>query len=197
MKKIILPVVLLLCVFQYSSAQKIKLFEGSLEKLKGEKAYAIEFTYDNLLVGTGMPEKEYLEMKQADWESREAGKGDEFVAKWFNDRKALYEPAFVKSFEYYGYMKLNDSTARYTLIVKTKMMEGGWNVGVASHPGKIDGEMWVVESANKNNVIAKIYFLDFEGKSVTGGDFEMTSRIKSAYSVTGRWLGDFLRRKTK
>ena len=89
------------------------------------------------------------------------------------------------------------NAAKYTLIVKTTRMEGGWNAGVASHVGEIDGELWIVESSNRNNVHAKILFTESLGKSAVGGDFEMTQRIRSAYIPAGRWLGDFIRRKSK
>jgi hypothetical protein len=179
-------------------SQKMKLLSGSLKPLKGEKSYDIVFNYDSMTVGgDGLPEKEYLRQKKSDWEAREPGKGSDFVEQWFSDRKRLYEPAFIKNFEHYSYLKLEDAEAKYTLIVKTRNMEGGWTIGVAGHPGEISGEMWVVESANKNNVIAKILFFEFTGKFSGGGDFDMTTRIRGAYEVTGRWLGDFVRRKTK
>lgn len=180
-----------------SFAQKIKLIEGSLAALKGQKAYNIKFVYDNMKVGRDIPEDTYLQDKKTEWEGREKGKGIEFVENWFGNRKKMYEPAFIKSFERYSYLSGSDSTAKYTLIVKTIRTEGGWNVGVSFHPGMISGYVLVVERSNPEVVLARISFMDFQGKDVVGGDFDMGFRIRSAYAMTGRWFGDFLRRKTK
>jgi hypothetical protein len=198
MKHFVLWVGLVVLVSTPAMAQKMKLLSGSLKPLKGEKSYNIVFNYDSMTVGgDGLSEKNYLTEKKNDWEGKEPGKGSDFVEMWFSDRKRLYEPVFIKDFEHYSYLRLADKAAKYTLIVNTRNTEGGWSIGVAGHPGEISGEMWVVESADKSSVIAKILFFEFTGKNSSGGDFDMTWRIKSAYEVTGRWLGDFVRRKTK
>lgn len=195
--KPILVIALVTALTTSAGAQKMKLIYGDLKPLKGQKSYDIIFNYDSMTVGTGTREKVYLRQKKSDWEIKEPGRGSDFVEQWFGDRKRLYEPAFIEKFEHYSYLKLADPSAKYTLIVKTINTEGGWNAGIVAHPGEITGEMWVVETADKSNVIAKVSFFEFTGKVSTGGDFEMTQRIESAYEVTGRWLGDFLRRKTK
>lgn len=196
MKTVTLSVVFLV-ISSSLFAQKIKLIEGSLDALKGQKAFNIKFVYDNMKVGRDIPEDTYLQDKKTEWEGREKGKGIEFVNNWYNNRGKMYEPAFIKSFERYSYLSGSDSTAEYTLIVKTIRTEGGWNVGVSFHPGMISGYVLVAETSNPEVILARISFVDFQGKDVVGGDFDMGYRIKSAYAVTGRWLGDFLRRKTK
>ena len=180
-----------------ATAQKRKLLGGSLDGLKEQTSYDLKFTYDSMMIGEVVPEKQYLAEKKRDWEVKEPGKGYVFVDQWFNVREARYEPTFIKNFEKYANVKLNDKNAKYALIVKTKRTEGGWNLGITSHPGEIDGEMWVVESADHSKVIAKIGFYDFRGKISTGGDFEMTNRINSAYELAGKGLGDFIKRKSK
>jgi hypothetical protein len=197
MKHFCLSLAFILFVVPSLLSQNIKLLTGSLKSLKGQQSYNITFTYDSMVVGTNTLESAYLAEKKSQWEAKEPGKGSAFVEMWVNDRKKRYEPAFIQNFEHYSNIKLGDSTAKYTLLVKTTRTEGGWYIGVASHFGEIDGELWVVESANKSHVIAKIAFLKSKGKNQFGNDFEMTIRIKSAYAQAGRWLGDFLRRKSK
>lgn len=198
MKTLVISFALVALIGTSAVSQKMKLLSGSLKPLKGQKSYNIIFNYDSMTVGgDGMMEKDYLRQKKNDWEAKEPGRGSDFVEQWFRDRARLYEPAFIKNFEHYSYLKLEDAGAPYTLIVNTRNTEGGWSIGVAGHPGEISGEMWVVESANKHQVIAKIMFFEFNGKNSSGGDFDMTQRIKGAYEVTGRWLGDFVRRKTR
>jgi len=177
--------------------QSIKLLSGSVARLRGEKSYDIMFTYDNMLIGNGTTEKEYLKEKRKQWELKEEGYGDEFVKRWFIARKDQYEPVFIASFKKYAKFTIPNPKASYTLIVKTQRTEGGWDGGVIGHPGMIDGEVWIVESANKDNVIARIAFVEIPGNNSNGGDFEMITRIQNAYKIAGKGLGDFLRRKTK
>jgi len=193
--KNLLPILLILC---YSaSAQKIKLISGSLKDIKGQTSFAIQFSYDSMLVGKDTHEKDYLKDLRMRWEAEETGKGTAFVNKWFDDRKRLYEPSFIQNFEKFSDLKLNDSISKYTLLLKTKLTEGGWNVGVAETYAIIAGELWVVESADHTNIKAKIVFYDSRGDDFSGGDFHMTNRIKSAYESAGKWLGIFVYRKLK
>ncbi len=195
--KLLIVLTVLVCNTSICEAQKRKLIYGSLQGLKNERSFAVSFTYDSMIIGVDMPERKYLEQKKNDWEEREPGKGSAFVKQWFGDRVDYYEPTFVKNFEKYSGKKLNDPNAKYMILLKTKQTEGGWTVGVVGHPGEIDGEMWVVETANPSHVIAKIAFINFYGNKSSGGDFEMTNRIEAAYAFTGKWMGDFIRKKSK
>lgn len=177
-------------------AQKRKLISGSMEGLKEYKSYDIKFTYDYMIVGE-KSEKQFLQEKRKVWEEKEPGQGSAFVQQWFYARKDYYEPTFIKAFEEVSKIKLGDKEAKYTLIVKTLKTNGGWGIGVAAGAGDIGGEMWIVESADENKVVARIAFSDFLGKVFTNGDFEMTNRINSAYALAGQGLGDFIKRKAK
>lgn len=189
-------VLIFLMLFNSADAQR-RLLSGSLAGLKGQPSYALIFTYDSMIIGVDKAEKQYLEEKRKIWEQNEPGKGDDFVHQWFDDREALYEPAFIRGFEKHSAIKLNDKDAKYTVIVKTIRTEGGWDVGVMGHPGEIDAEIWIVESADHSKVIAKLGFYGFSGTVSSGGDFEMTRRIQSAYEITGKWLADYIKRKAK
>jgi hypothetical protein len=180
-----------------ATAQKLKFLSGSMDGLKDQKTYNIKFRYDSMLVGANISEKVYLADKREQWEMKEEGQGSEFVHLWFEDRKELYQPAFIENFEKYAKVKLGDRNAKYTLIVKTKHTEGGWSAGILNCPAIIDGEMWIVDSNNNNDVLAKISFTNFNGSKFYGGDFDMTGRIQSAYVLAGKGLGDFLRRKSR
>lgn len=196
-----LSFVFLLSIILFSltsaNAQKRILLAGSLSGLKGEQSYALKFEYDSMIVGYDKTEQQYLEEKKAIWEANERGKGEEFVRQWFDDRTRRYEPAFIRSFEKYTNIKLNDRDAKYTMIVKTIRTEGGWDVGVMSIPGEIDAEIWIVETRDESVVIAKVGFYGFLGKISSGGEFDMTRRIQSAYEALGKWTIDFLKRKAK
>jgi hypothetical protein len=179
-------------------AQKIKLVSGDLKALKSESSFAMKFQYDNMVIGGDrIPEKEYLRTKRNDWEAKEEGKGSDFVKMWFEDRKAYYEPAFIKGFEEYSKITLGSDSAKYTFILRTTRTEGGWSIGVMAHPGELDGQLLIVESANPSNIIARIVFTGLIGKYTSTDDFDMTKRIESAYLMAGDGLGDFFRRKAR
>ena len=74
-------------------AQKIKLVEGDLKALKGQRGIQIEFSYDSMTVGEES-EQIYVEKLKDRWNAEESGKGDEWNQNWFDSRAKLYEPAF-------------------------------------------------------------------------------------------------------
>lgn len=177
--------------------QKRKIISGSLDGIGVQDAYGLIFEYKGMLVGADIEEAEYIKTKEADWEEKEEGQGVAFVRRWFEDRKTLYRPAFIAGFQKFHKARLGDEQAKYTLIIKTIRTEPGWYAGVLGHPAELDGECWVVESVDHSTVIARIAFADFVGKVSYGGDFEMTTRIQSAYEVLGNGLGDFIKRKSR
>jgi hypothetical protein len=187
----------LLVVSTSAVAQKMNLVSGSLKEFKDVASFDIKFTYDSMIIGRGVPEKEYLDKIKNRWEVREPGKGQAFEKMWFESRAKLYEPAFIRNFEDYSLKKLNDENAKYTLLLKTTRTEGGFDFGVHGKEAIIAGELLIVESADNNKVKAKIVFYDGRGSNNTGGDFNMDSRIKSAYNGTGKWLGIYFRKKAK
>jgi hypothetical protein len=177
--------------------QRRKIISGNLDGIGTQDTYELVFDYEGMRVGAEIDEVEYLKTKEADWEAKEEGQGVAFVRKWFGDRNTLYTPAFITGFQKFYKARLGDDKARYTLIIKTMRTEPGWYAGVMGHPAELDGECWVVESGNLSNVIAKIAFAGFVGKVSYGGDFEMTTRIQSAYEILGNGLGDFIKRKSR
>lgn len=191
-----LLVILILVSFS-SSAQKMKVISGNLQELKSQTSYDIKFTYDTIIIGRGVPEKEYLKAVSERWEAREAGKGAAFVKMWFDDRSLLYEPTFIKNFEKSSKIKLKDKGASYLLLFKTNFIEGGWDAGIEGSNAIIAGELWIVDSNDPSKVKAKITVRDSQGHNNHGGDFEMTNRISSAYAAAGKWLGIYLSKHSK
>ena len=59
-------------------AQKIKLTEGDPAVLKDQKQLNVEFTYDHLSVGKDS-EADYIRKKTAEYNNKEAGKGDTWL----------------------------------------------------------------------------------------------------------------------
>jgi hypothetical protein len=181
------------------SAQKIKLIEGDLSPLKGQKSVNTEFVYDGMTVTTkNRPEDEYLAEKTAEYNKKEPGKGDKWAVAWKEDRKTRFEPQFRELFTKHSEMSsASDEKATYTLIFKTTSTETGYNIGISKRPAYIDGELSIVETANKSKVIAKISILNVVGSQFGGFDFETGARLQECYAKAGKELGAFIRKKTE
>ena len=194
--------------------QKVKLEDGDLSPLKSEKTIAFAFTYDSMMIGSSnkgrppgpphppgpghsskqMTEADYVAKHTEDYNKKSPGKGDEWAKAWKDDRETLYEPAFTKEFERYGSLQ-PDPKSKYTLIFKTTNTEPGFNAGPFRHNAEISGEAWIVETANKSHVIAKISVINAPGGSFYENDFITDERIAAAYSEAGRGLGYYIKGK--
>jgi hypothetical protein len=198
----------------FGFGQKVKLEDGDLSPLKSEKTIAFAFTYDSMMIGSsehghppGPPhppghghshgqqtEAEYVAKHTEDYNKKSPGKGDEWAKAWKDDRETLYEPGFIKEFEKYGGLQ-PDAKSKFTLIFKTTNTEPGFNIGFMRHNAEISGVAWIVETANKSHVIAKISVTNSPGGSFFENDYATDERIATAYSEAGRGLGYYIKGK--
>ncbi|HEX4852000.1 MAG TPA: hypothetical protein VFV08_14395 [Puia sp.] len=177
-----------------TQAQHIKLLEGNIDVLKNEKSISVEFTYEEMRVGRYDKESDYVNDKTADYNKKEPGKGDTWAKNWVGDRKYRYEPKFNELFEKYSEMTIKGG-CKYTLIFKTNFTEPGFNIGITRKSAEINGEAWIVETANKNKVIAKIRVEKAPGKAFwSGNDYDSGDRISEAYATAGKGLGKFIKK---
>lgn len=190
-------VILLMGLSSVAFAQKIKLIEGDLQALKGLSGIKTEFTYDNMIVGKDLTEKDYIIEKKGKLDQKEAGRGDKWEKAWVSDRKERFEPQFRELFSKHSALSTVDDKAPYTLIFKTTRTEPGWNVGVMRVPAYIDAEAWIVDSANPSKVIAKITVTKAPGRDAMGFDYETGARLQEAYAKAGKELGGFIKKQTK
>lgn len=176
--------------------QKIELIEGDLASLKGEKSIDFAFKYDSITMGgKGHPsEAEYVAKKTADYNKKEAGKGDKWAKDWRDDRETMYQPAFTKIFQQMSGLEMK-SNAKFTLIFKTIYTEPGFNIMVHQEPAQINGIVLIVESANKSHVIAKLSVMKARGRNFWGNDWDTGERLTEAYESAGSQLGYFIRGK--
>jgi hypothetical protein len=180
-----------------TNAQKIKTIEGDLDVLKNDSSINIEFTYDNMSVGKFDKEADYIAKKKADYNAKEAGRGDTWEKAWVADRTAKFEPHFIELFTKSSNMSVNKN-AKYTLIFKTTSIEPGYNIAGGMMIGgrknaEIDGEVWIVETANKSKKIAVIDVKNAPGRTYSGFDFATGDRILECYAVAGKKLGKFIK----
>jgi hypothetical protein len=198
MKKLkrLAAIALILLVSARGFGQKVYLTEGDLSPLKSEKSIDFEFKYDSMVMGgKGHPtESEYVAKKTADYNKKEPGKGDAWALKWKEDRESMYQPAFTKAFEQYSSLQMA-AKAKYTLIFKTTFTEPGFNIMVHQEPARINGVVWIVETANKSHVIAKLSLDKANGRGYWGSEFDTGQRLTEAYEEAGRGLGYFIKGK--
>jgi hypothetical protein len=196
MKKVFTIALLSLSLAGY--AQKIKIVEGSLAPLKGQKSVFAQFTYNDMSIGAkGIPEKDYIAKRKGELNEKEAGRGDKFAESWYTDRKERFEPQFRELFNKYSEMSSVDEKAQYTIIFHTTRTEVGFNVGVASKPAYIDAEVTIVETANPSKVVAKITITKALGYQAMGYDFETGVRLTEAYAKSGKELGKLIVKEAK
>jgi hypothetical protein len=177
-----------------ATAQHIKLLEGNISALKDEKNINTEFTYNDMRVGKYDKESEYIDDKKADYNKKEPGKGDTWAKNWVADRKYKFEPKFNELFEKYAEMTVNPS-AKYTLIFNTNFTEPGFNIGITRKSAVINGDVLIVETANRSNVVAKIRLEKAPGNSFwSGNDFDTGDRLSECYATAGKGLGKFLKK---
>jgi hypothetical protein len=177
-------------------AQKVILQSGKLDALKGEKSLKLEFVYD-ASVGKYAKESEYISAKKEEYNKKEAGKGDKWEEAWNGDKVGRYEPAFrTKLLEVLSEKGINsigkDVDAKYTMIVKTTRIEPGWNIYIQKRFAEIDAEVTIVETANKNNVIAKMELVKMPGRTYGSQDLDTGVRLSEAYEKAAKDLGKFI-----
>ncbi len=195
MKNVLLIMFIFLSVAGFS--QKIKLIEGDLSALKGQKAVKTEFSYEDMSVGKFPKEADYIAQKKSDLDKKEPGRGDKWEQNWKDDRQERFEPQFRELFSKYAEMSTVGEDSPYTLIFKTIKTEPGWNIGISRAPAFIDAEAWIVDSTDKNKVIAKITIMKAPGRDFMGYDYETGARLQEAYAKAGKELGAFIKSKSK
>ncbi|TLV02322.1 hypothetical protein [Dyadobacter luticola] len=187
---------------QVSTAQRVEVKSGDVAVLSGQKNINIEYDYSQFGVGKFATEQEYLDKKSAEYNAKEAGRGDNWKKAWVADRKARFEPKFEELFnkgmEDKGIQVVQARPdAQYTMIVRTTFVEPGFNVGVMRKNAYIDYTIDVVESANKSNKVAEIGMRNIPGSMAMGMDFDTGARLAESYAKAGKTLANFLDKKLK
>ncbi len=179
------------------NAQKIEVIKGDLSFLKSVKLLNVEFNYDKMTVGQLPSEGEYTAKKVKETNDKEAGKGDQWLTEWNDNKTIKFEPAFITSFnkalKKYGVtLGKKETSAKYTLNVSTTFMEigfTGWSY--AKKNSELHLLLTFYEGNNHDKEIAVVKLVDVPG---TAGDYSYTSgvRIASAYTQAGKSFGKYL-----
>jgi hypothetical protein len=201
MKKIIYASLIASALATGAFAQRVDLKSGDVAVLAGQKTVNIDYDYSEFGVGKFATEKEYLDKKAAEYNAKEAGKGDTWKKSWVNDRKDKYEPKFEELFnkgmEDKGLMAVHGRPdAKYTFIIHTTFVEPGFNVGVMRKNAAIDYTIDLVESASKSKV-AEMTLSRVPGGQFGGFDFDTGTRLAESYAKAGKVLASFLNGKLR
>ena len=182
-----------------SFGQKIMLIEGDLSVLKGETSMKIEYDYSDMEVGDYNDEASYTKKKVEEYNKKEAGSGDKWLASWERDKTVRYPEKFEELINKTGNIKYSQTAegTKYTLIVKTKFIEPGFNVGVMKKPAAVSFEYIIVETANPSKVVARLSQKLVPGAQAMGFDYDTGTRIAESYAKAGKMLAAFITKNTK
>lgn len=199
MKKIIVAIALIVYVLPLN-AQKIKLEEGNLDFLKGQKILKVEFTYDkNMKIGKKDAD-DYIESKVKSKNRHKKGSGDEWKEKFLADREDSYEPHFIKMFNFI-YKKLgvaispNGLDAEYVMIVNTTFIEPGYDIGIQSKRAMANMDVYITPVDDRDKILAKLAITKAPGDAVLGSSYVAADRIGGCYESAAGELAGFLHKK--
>lgn len=189
---------LFLALTSMSFGQKIIKLEGDISTLSGSTELNIEYDYSEMGVGKFKTEKEYTDKKIEEYNKDEAGRGDKWFESWEGSRTRVYQPKFEELFNKYAGITAseNNTSAKYTLIIKTVFTEPGFNIGITSKPAAVSFEYILVETASKK-VVAKYSQSNVPGAQAMGMDFDTSTRISESYAKAGKMLGGFIAKALK
>lgn len=197
MKKILsVAVTALLLTTTNVNAQKFTEGDDKLTFLKGETSLNIEYDYKNMMVGK-ITEEDYKKDKIEDFNKKQPGKGERWAEKWVASRESVYEPMFeelINKILFKGKTNMvagkKQAAAKYTLVVRTVMMEPGFNAVVMKVDPSCNYEFEFVENATKK-VVAKAELKRVMGVVMNDNDwaFDPSNRIKECYAKAGKVWG--------
>lgn len=176
-----------------SKAQEVT--KGSLAFLKEVSELKVAFVYDKLRVGEMGKEAAYIKKKKAEREAKEAGKGEEWEKSWYADREKRYHPKFKELFTKYSNIKLGEDIAsKYVMVVDTRFIEPGYNVGISSGYAEVEMEIAICDTADLKKPVCKIRVEKEKGGK---GQFDTGMRIGEAYARAGKDVGKLVEKKAK
>jgi hypothetical protein len=193
--KIIFATVLLFFSIN-APAQEVFLTRGDLAILKGETTINIELTYEKMSVAEFGKEAAYIKKKTEELNTKEPGSGDSWAIKWEEDKKTIFVEKFVLGFTKQNKMTVNKE-AKYTLIFNTRALEPGYQIGISKKNAGVDGNVTIVETANRDKKLIVLLVQRAEDSKWRGAAFDAASRIGDAYYLDGQKVGSFIQKNIK
>ena len=173
---------------------KVSILLDSKETLIGVKNM-------NMSDGDYTTEAKYLDRKSADLEEKEKGRGKEFREDWEKAKTTTYPEKFEELFNKYGPKdismegKYNGKDADYNLVIKTVLIDPGWNIGIMKKPSFIDIECIFTDKAGKE--LCRFFCKNIIGSNGTGFDYTISSRVKESYAKASKMLVALIEKERK
>jgi hypothetical protein len=182
------------------NGQKIIVEKGSVLPVKGQKML-VTFDYGDMAVGKFEKEDDYIAQKVADYNEKEAGRGDKWAESWKGDRATRFEPKFEELFNKYGTKAgisalRSESDAKVEININTIFTEPGFNVGVMRRPAYIDAII-TFKDRTSGEEIAVLKAEKCPGMDAMGYDFDTGVRIQESYAKLGKSLAAFIEKQKK
>ncbi len=200
MKRVFMLLVMGAIMFS-ARAQKVKLVDGDLAFLKGQKVLKLEFTYDkNMKIGK-MKADDYVNKKVSEKNKKKAGAGDDWLKKY----RADLDTAFPRYFEHMFNMwkkkiatvDVEANDAQYIMVVNTTFIEPGYNVGISSKRPVANMEVTLVSKDDPGKELAKFTVTKSPGNSMFGSGFTFKDRVGGCYENAANAMASyFVRKKT-
>jgi len=175
-----------------------------LDFLKGETQVNVEYGYEGMRVSKFEHEQDYIDKKVAEFNNKEAGKGELWRQGWVADRAERYQPKFEELLNRYladrkSNLKFGSfKDAKYTLVLKTTFTEPGWvGLGLIRQSSLINADAVFMETQNRATPLAALTITKSPGFGAMGYDYDPAIRIQESYAKAGKELGIFLSKKNK
>jgi hypothetical protein len=192
MQNVLLKSFLTLALFTITLAQfdlsasavyyKPTMTKGDPKILLGQKIKVV-FVYDGMKVGE-MKEADYVTGKVSEYNAKKAGRGDKWLAEWKGNRSDLFEPGFIKEFNYQGektktLVQTKADDAIYTLVVTTTFCEPGFNAGPIERAARINATCEFKDM--KGNTVVTMVMDNIASPTMMNDDFETSTRFAECY----------------
>jgi len=201
MKRFLLMIVVMAAFVFTANAQKVKLVEGKLDFLKGQKELKLKFTYDdNMKIGK-MKKDDYINKKVKDRNKKEPGSGDTWKQNFQADLDTAFPRYFQNMFNMWkkkiATVDVNAADADYIMVVNTTFLEPRYNVGISSKRPVANMEIYFVAANNPDKVLAKFNVTKVPGNSMFGSGYTFKDRVGGCYENAANAIaGYFVRKKT-
>jgi hypothetical protein len=177
-------------------AQEVDLTKGDLSILKGETSINVEMTYEKMAVGDFSKEADYIKKRIQDENAKDPPNGDNWATEWEAQKKSYFGEKFTLGLTKTYDIKI-DKSAKYTLIVNTKALEPGYQVGISKRNAGVDLSITLIETGKPEKKLAVLYLERMAETMWRGAAFDAKSRIGDAYFVDGQAVGKFFKKNIK
>lgn len=172
---------------------------GSVAFLKQERQVNVEYDDSGMKIGRNAKDAVPVEDFIARENQKQAGHGDIWKLEYNGERTLQYQPKFLQLLNK-QFVADNKSIplefgafkdAKYTLILKMKVMMTGKPWPPFPYPPKITADAVFVETNNRTNSVALVSLVNVPGQGMWGPD------MSEAFAKAGKDLGILIRGKIK